>query len=313
LEQAETAISRVFGKGRSDVKSREIKDLLRELERCLGERRGWSAETNRALFDLLAPLHAARRRSEDHERVFWMLSGYCLRPGFGHPSDPSRVALLVPLFEGGVVFAQQSRVWQQFWIALRRIAAGLDQETQSGLRVLLDPWLAPADLKLKKPKQFKPLAPEEMLELASWLERVPVESRVELGRWLLERTWTSRDPRLWAALGRIGARVPAYASVHHVLAPSVVERWLDHLLRERWQEMPSAPRTASQLARLTNDRARDVSEGVRREVALRLEAAEAPIEWIQVVREFVPVEETERAAWFGDELPAGLRLRDDEE
>jgi hypothetical protein len=299
----------VFGKGRSDVKPREIKDLVRELERILGERRTWTVETNRGLFDLLLPCHTARRRSEDHERVFWMLSGYCLRPGFGHPADPSRIAQLSPLFEAGVGFAQQSRSWQQFWIALRRIAPGLPEEVQLELRALIDPWLAPAELKLKRSKQFRPLAPEEMLELASWLERVPVEFRIELGRWLLERTWTSRDPRLWAALGRIGARVPAYASAHHVLPPSVVERWLDHLLRERWQEVPSAARAASQLARVTSDRARDLSESARHEVAKRLEAAAAPADWIQAVREFVPVAEAERADWFGDELPVGLLLR----
>jgi hypothetical protein len=311
LEAAEAVLSRVFGKGRSDVKSREIKDLLRELERILGERRTWTAETNRSLFDLLSPCHAARRRSEDHERVFWMLSGYCLRPGFGHPNDPARVAQLVPLFEAGLGFAQQTRSWQQFWIALRRIAGGLSEEVQTDLRYLVDPWFAPTELKLKKPKQFRPVAPEEMLELVSCLERVKVEMRVELGRWLLERTWTSRDPRLWAALGRIGARVPAYASVHHVLPPSVAERWLDHLLRERWQDVPSATRAAFQLSRVTGDRARDLAEGVRRETAKRLEAAGAPAEWVQAVREFVPVAEAERADWFGDELPVGLAVLPD--
>jgi molecular chaperone DnaK (HSP70) len=309
LEPAEALISRVFGKGRSDVKPREIKDLVRELERTLGERRTWTLETNRGLFDLLQPCHAARRRSEDHERVYWMLCGYCLRPGFGHPKDPSRVASLAPLFEAGVGFAQQTRSWQQFWIALRRVAPGLNEAMQVELRALTDPWLAPAELKLKKPKQFRPLALEELLELASWLERVPVEFRIELGRWLLERTWTSRDPRLWSALGRIGARVPAYASAHHVLPPSIVERWLDHLLRERWQDVPTAARAASQLARVTGDRARDLSEGARREVVKRLEAAAAPGEWLECVRELVPVAEAERADWFGDELPVGLLLR----
>jgi hypothetical protein len=125
----------------------------------------------------------------------------------------------------------------------------------------------------------------------------------------LERTWQSRDPRLWAALGRIGARVPAYASAHHALPASVVERWLDHLLRERWQDVPTAAQAAAQLSRVTADRARDVSEAVRREVVKRLEAVAAPPAWIESVREFVPVAEAERADWFGDELPVGLVLR----
>jgi hypothetical protein len=36
LDEAREAIDRVFGKGRPDVAPREVKDLLRELERLLG-------------------------------------------------------------------------------------------------------------------------------------------------------------------------------------------------------------------------------------------------------------------------------------
>jgi molecular chaperone DnaK (HSP70) len=310
---AREAITRVFGKGRSDVKPREIKDLWRELERLLGERRSWTADVNRALFDEVVAGQAGRRRSEDHERVFWMLAGYCLRPGFGHPADKARVQKLVALLEAGIGFPQSTRVWQQFWIAWRRIAAGLDETHQLGLRDLLDPFLAPAELKLKKPKQWKPQAEDEMLELASWLERVPVERRAELGAWLLERTWTQRDPRLWAALGRVGARVPLYASSHHVVAPRNAERWLDHLLRERWHEVPTAARAALLLARVTDDRARDVGEQLRREVRQRLIAAEAPAEWVRAVSEHVPTDAAERAADFADELPVGLKWISDDD
>src|SRR5690606_17128102 len=56
LDEAYEAIQRVFGKGRKDVKEREVKDLLRQLERLLGERPTWSLEVNRCLFDVLGPL-----------------------------------------------------------------------------------------------------------------------------------------------------------------------------------------------------------------------------------------------------------------
>jgi hypothetical protein len=132
--------------------------------------------------------------------------------------------------------------------------------------------------------------------------------RADLGRWLLERTWSSRDPRLWAAIGRIGARVPTYASAHHVVPPLTVEKWIDHLLREKWGEMPSAARAALEMARVTGDRTRDVSDSVRAEVAKRLEAASADAGWVRAVREFVPIEEADRAAFFGESLPVGLVL-----
>lgn len=310
LAEALEAIRRVFGEGRVDVHARESKDLPRELERLLGERRAWTLETNRALFDVLAEGRAARRRSEDHERVFWMLAGYCLRPGFGTPLDEQRIGQLVPFFESGVASGSSARSWQQFWIAWRRLVAGLREETQTRLFGLLEPFWAPTELKLKRSKSLKPAeASFEVLELMASLERVPAARRRALGDWLIERSFRQRDARIWAALGRIGARVPGYASAHHVVSPVAAEGWLTHVLSERWQDMPAAAVTAAQLARVTDDRARDVSPSVRAEVVKRLEAAHMDEELIRTVREFVPLVDSERAAWFGEELPLGLRLR----
>jgi hypothetical protein len=309
LPAALEAIRRVFGEGRADVKERERKDFPRELERLLGERRGWTLDTNRALFDALAEGRQARRRSEDHERVFWMLAGYCLRPGFGTPHDPQRIAQLVPFFESGISAGASARSWQQFFIAWRRVVAGLREETQTRFLALLEPFWAPAELKLKRSKSLKTAdAPFEMLELLASLERVPEPRRRALGEWLVERTFLQRDARLWSALGRIGARVPGYASAHHVVVPHAAERWLTHVLSERWNEMPAAAITAAQLARVTNDRARDVSPAVRAEIVRRLEAVGMDAELVRTLREHVPVVDSERAAWFGEELPLGLRL-----
>ncbi|HEU5074982.1 MAG TPA: Hsp70 family protein [Polyangiaceae bacterium] len=313
LAEADEAVARVFGKGRKDVKEREAKDLVRELERILGARDDWSAEVTRALFDVIAPKHKARRRSLDHERVYFMLVGYCLRPGFGYLLDQQRVALVWPLFSQGLSFGTESRSWQQFFICWRRIAGGLDDAQQSAICDLVEPFIAPDDAKLKRPKGFKPGAPEEMLELLSRLERLPHERRVRFARWLLERTWTSRDPRLWGALGRVAARVTAYASVHHVLPPKYAEEFLDHLLRERWDELKSAPYAATLMARRTDDRARDISDSVRRDVLRRLEKLEVRQDWIACVRDFVPTDDRDRADFLGEELPVGLELGRPEE
>jgi molecular chaperone DnaK (HSP70) len=306
-DPARDLLDRAFGKPRSDASGREAKDLLRELERALGERAQWTTETNRTLFDALLPDARARRRSADHERLFWLLAGWCVRPGFGDPLDQQRVGALAALFDERLAFPGEARSWQQFWIAWRRAAGGLDEAVQTRIRDFVDPWLAPVEAGLKKPK--KPaLSLDDALDMASSLERVAPARRSQLGGWVLERTWTDRDPRLWSAIGRLGARVPAYASVHHVVAPHVVERWLDHLLREKWDSVPTAAQAAVQLARRTGDRARDVSDRVRQEVLGRLVAARTVDASVRAVRDVVPVEESERAAFFGDSLPLGLRL-----
>ncbi len=307
LDVAAELLDRAFGKPRAEATGREAKDLLRELERTLGERPQWTAETNRALFDALAANARARRRSADHERIFWLLAGWCLRPGFGDAFDPRRVAALAPLLDDKLGFPGEARGWQAFFIAWRRVAGGLDEETQTRLRDFVDPHLAPPEAGLKRSK--KPaLALDDALDLASSLERVAPRRRAELGGWVLERTWTDRDPRLWSAIGRLGARVPAYASVHHVVPASVAERWLDHLLREKWETVPTAVAAAVALARKTGDRARDVSGRVEDEVQKRLTAVGATAEQVRAVREVLRVGATERAAFFGDALPIGLRL-----
>ncbi|MGD0675408.1 MAG: Hsp70 family protein [Polyangiaceae bacterium] len=306
LQRALELVDRTFGKPRADASSREARDLLRELEKNLGGRSEWTTESNRVLCDALLARAGSRRRSVDHERVFWLLTGWCIRPGFGAPLDSARVAALWPRFGERLAFPQEARGWQQFWIAWRRAAGGLDDSMQTKIRDFVDPHWAPTE-RMKRPK--KPaLALDDALEMASSLERLPPARRSELGGWVLDRTWTDRDPRLWSALGRLGARVPAYGSVHHVVAPSVAERWIEHLLREKWDSVPTASSAAVQLARRTGDRARDIGDRVRREVEQRLVSTGATPEQLHAVRDVVPMAESDRAAFFGDALPLGLKL-----
>ncbi|WP_394850791.1 hsp70 family protein [Pendulispora brunnea] len=311
FDAAHDLIDRAFGKPRQDASPRDVKDLVRELERLLGERSSWTMLDARTLYDALIPLARNRRRTADHERVFWLLAGYCLRPGFGDPHDSARVSRLASLFSEKLAFVDGPRGWQQFFIAWRRVAAGLDEAAQTQIVDTFEAFVAPPDRGIKKPKKLKPEALDDLLEMLSTLERLPPQRRAELGSYILERTWTDRDPRLWAALGRLGARVPAYASVHHVVSAITAERWLDHLLREKWEQVPTATRAAVELARMTGDRARDVGERVRRDVEKRLVKLAAKPEWIRAVREHVPVEESDRAAFYGEGLPLGLRLMEE--
>jgi hypothetical protein len=72
--------------------------------------------------------------------------------------------------------------------------------------------------------------------------------------------------------------------------------------------LPTAAPAAVELARRTGDRARDVSDRVRAEVERRLTKVGAAEPWLRAVREVVEVEEADRAAFFGEGLPVGLRL-----
>jgi molecular chaperone DnaK (HSP70) len=308
LDQALELVTTVYGKGTAS-EAKDAKNLLRELTRLLGEKETWDLDVSRALADRVVSHKKGRRRSADHERVFFQLAGFTSRPGYGAPGDEARVRELAPLFAEGLAFPKEARTWQQLFICFRRLAGGLDEPFSRSLRDLLAPFVAPPELKLKKPKNLKPESSDyEILELLSHLERVPARERADLGGWILERTWTKRDPRFWAAIGRIGARVPAYAELHHVVAPSVAEKWLDHLLREKWADLPTAARAAAELARLTGDRSRDLAAPLRAELERRLVRENADPVLAQWVREVVPVAAAEKGVFQGERLPPGLHL-----
>jgi hypothetical protein len=309
LGEAYEAIQRVFGKGRAGVEARETKDLVRNLERLLGPRREWTLNVNRALFDVVGPKHQARRRSVDHERVYWMLAGYTLRPGFGHVLDRQRVAALLPVLKSGLAATDNVRAWQQFLIAWRRILPGMTESEQVETLSALGPHAGRPATRPKAQRGFQNIVQPELLDALGLLERVPVGKRVALGNSLLERTWSEQEPRLWDAIGRLGSRVPAYASAHYVIEPEQVRPWLEQLLREKWEAIPTAPKAAVRMARMTGDRARDISEAMRREVVARLRTHGCGQESIRVVTEWVEVAANEAAEQFGEELPVGLVWR----
>jgi molecular chaperone DnaK (HSP70) len=306
LSEAYELIQRVFGKGRGNIEPRETKDLFRNLERLLGDRGTWTLDVNRALFDVVAPKSKARHRSVDHERLYFMLVGFTLRPGFGHILDRSRVSLLSPLLAEGLHFTDQVRSWQQFLIAWRRILPGMTETEQTRAYEILSPFVSKARNRSKPPRAFQGIVFPELLDLVGLFERLPAHDRIGLGNTLIERTWTEREPRLWEATGRVGSRVPLYASAHYVIAPREAENWIEQLMREKWEDLPSAAKAAVNLSRMTGDRARDVSNDVRTEVIRRLERHKAPSAWIKSISETTPVAASESLSQYGEELPVGL-------
>jgi hypothetical protein len=122
----------------------------------------------------------------------------------------------------------------------------------------------------------------------------------------------SEKPLGWWALGRIGARQSLYGSAHQVVAARRRRRWLDGLLAVDWKKVEPAAFAATQLARLTGDRSRDLPDGVRQEVSARLSAINANSHWIEQINSVVELDKADERRAFGESLPAGLRLVHDD-
>jgi hypothetical protein len=102
-----------------------VKQLRTQLEHLLGSRESWPTAVLRRLFDALMERAKGRRRSAEHERAWLNLSGYCLRPGFGHALDEWRIEQLWAMFDAGVQHHKDSQVCAEWWTMWRRVAGGL--------------------------------------------------------------------------------------------------------------------------------------------------------------------------------------------
>ena len=308
FSQAAERIERVYGSRAAGVGPKEIKLLLRDLEKLLGRRDTWDTHLLRELFGVLWDGVRRRRRSADHERLWFNLVGFCLRPGYGYPLDDWRIHQLWTLYEQGVQYKDEARNRAEWWTLWRRVAGGLDQNRQ--LRILKD-----LEGKISTPgrrgsKGAKMAGYDDMVRLAAGLERLPAGRKVSLGDRLLRAGRKPTDsPQRWWALGRLGARIPFYGNVHDLVPPDRAQEWLEHVLKLDWKMVEPAAFAVTQLARLSGDRERDLSPESRARIVERLRREKAPEKWISMVETVTELDTADESLVFGESLPPGLRLR----
>jgi molecular chaperone DnaK (HSP70) len=311
LPEALAAITRVYGDKKQGVDAKEVRQLRATLERLLGERATWPAALLRTLFGALLLGARRRRRSAQHERTWFNLVGFTLRPGFGDPLDPWRMEQMWQLFGPGIAHSDDNQQWSEWWTLWRRTAGGLDAEQQQMVFEVIAWYLQPpGGTDIARPEGPPMRALDELLRMAASFERIEPADKMQFGRWLLQRLRQGATPELWWALGRLGARQPLYASPHHVLPPAIAQDWLLQIadIAPDWARIEAAAFAVAQIARATGDRARDLPEDVRLQIAGQLEAANAAPGWAAMVREVGVLDEADQHRVFGEALPPGLVL-----
>lgn len=295
------------------------RDLPKLLEGALEAPRGdWPTGLIRRLWDFLEADADGRGRSPAHLSRWYNLVGFCLRPGFGDPTDRYRVEALWKLITAaasGQAAAGPKKVvvpegGADYWIMWRRVGGGLNPALQQALFTRLKPALLP----IKTKAYSRPPANEfaEMWRAAASLERLDAKTKEALGAAVL-RDCRSSPVAVYAfwALTRLGARVQLYGPLNTVVHPQVVEGWIEELLR--FTPANDNDRTGwlfclSQLARRSGLRAVDVSETVRDRVLHVLRSHPCPAAWVRMVEEVVQAAGDEQSRLFGESLPIGLRL-----
>lgn len=310
FDKAVELVQAVFGSKSKEIHPKAVKSLRADLEKGLGPRTEWETPLLRALFGALLDGLKYRKRSENHERVWLSLAGFCLRPGFGYPLDDWRVEQLWKIYEQSIQYVNESQIWSEWWTLWRRVAGGLDSAAQEKVFGDIGKYLNPASARQPAvAKQLKTRAYDDIVRLAAVLERLPVDKKVQLGEWLLKRLQSpGESEQTWWAVGRIGARIPFHGSSHNVISPETASDWLKQVMRADWKKTPQAGFAATLIARMSGDRSRDIDDALRLEIVEQLKAVRAPTSWIAMVETLKELDEKEEKQIFGEALPPGLKL-----
>ena len=106
----------------------------------------------------------------------------------------------------------------------------------------------------------------------------------------------------------MGSRDLFHGGAQGVLSPKDIQAWIKLALTKDWKKLPDAAFATVMMARVTNDRARDLDPEEREKIVYKLEAAKAPELWKKLVMEYQELDEKESKRMFGEALPSGLRL-----
>ena len=309
FDQAKEKILNSYGQGKKEADLQAIKQLRNDLDKILGKRDEWDTALLRAQFDIFLDGSKRRRRSMAHERVWFTLAGFALRPGSGFPLDEWRIQQIWPLYEQGLQFSKEQPSWSAWWTFWRRAAGGLNEQQQQRIFKDIGAHINPTSARKLKSAADKNKAYEEMVRLVGVLENLPIETKIAAAQWLLKRLEkASETPTAWWALGRIASREPFYGSAHKVLPKEVVHNWLATLLKGDWKNNQNQAFAVVMLARMSGDRNRDLDEKDRHAIIDKLQKSKVPASWIKMVSEVTELDETEIKRVFGESLPPGLRL-----
>ena len=282
--------------------------LLGGLEQHFGlSRPHWSLSLLRAVWEGFLEIHPRRRVDTDYEASWLNGVGYCLRPGTGSKLDPWRVEKTAAAMDSWMQFPKSEGVRLEWWVAWRRIAAGLSPERQAELWHHLSAVLIPGrrHWKTRVPQQRTAGEDAELLRLAVSLERIPLEEKALLGNILMKRFQSTKDD-FWR-MARVAARIPFGGGPQNVLPPEVVWPWIELMLSSKWSDKAMAGFALAQMACVTGDRRRDLEDEKRLRIRNRL-SKEGLEEAVKVLDGDQTRAGAQAVALLGEALPVGIRL-----
>jgi molecular chaperone DnaK (HSP70) len=305
LDAARKRIEILFGQPLNRRDKLTASRLIKSLETILGlPKSEWNVVLVRSLWSTLQQCMPCREMSAEHEEAWLIVAGFLLRPGFGAALDDVRIDGLWTLRETGLCYPAKMVKLQEY-ILWRRVAGGLSRERQESI-------LAPELATIRQSEN----PPPELVLLAGSFERISHEAKTEfVSRFIDAAAALAAENKhlahYLAALGNLLNRTPLYAGPETVLSPDLVERAFERLARQDWAgpKLTELQALFLRAARVVNNRSLDLPKPVRNRIADKLEKSGVPAAKTISIKEYVPMERSDRVSLFGESLPHGLILR----
>lgn len=313
MQSAAKVLDSIFGEeGRE-----KPKECYPRLTDALGlNRRDWPIPLLRELWRYLAEHSDSRKRSTDHEARWLNLAGWALRPGFGYPADDWRVQTTWRLIHNKLMHRSASSVAEGV-ILWRRIAGGFTEGQQNAL--FQDTWSRVKPMlggATVGREQLNTNVSIELLRLLGSLERLQAKEKILAGDLALSALSKKKLEPLHHALlwmvGRMGCRVPVYASLQQTIPIDRVVVWIEKLLAMEGSFTGTASNSYSLalmlLSRRTGDRYRDIPSVLRERVLATMRRLPAPELHLRLVEQGGALDEENTMDIVGDTLPLGFAL-----
>jgi len=293
--------------GKAPVEN-DLKRIVKQIESMVEQpKSNWPLSFLRRLADRLLSLESSRLISEYHESRWLNLTGFCMRPGFGDAFDEERARKLWKIYLTGLKFKKNQQNRLEWWIFIRRIAAGLKAGQQRQF------YQDTAHFLVKSKTNKDKLPPQEQIEL--WMamgnmERLLVKDKSVLAKALLPQLKPGKKQnRLFWALTRFGSRELLYGSVDRVVPPAEAARWIRGVMKQKWKKQDPVQNLVVEMARKTGDRTRDLDIETISGISKWLEDIGTDKALIKIINEKTRKALKEKNTQFGEKLPGGLVLK----
>jgi hypothetical protein len=288
-----------------------LPSIMKSLEQALEiKRKDWPLHVLRTFSDALLEMPYKSLRNSESEARWLNLCGFCLRPGFGEPTDDLRVKKAWQIWSSGLNNPNNPQAVAEWWIFWRRLAPGLGNGHQRSIYETLRKIIFPKDeysVKAKNGAQAK----MEMWRCAASLERLRPEAKITMGNILADRCDRLEAHEFWA-LARFGSRRMFRASPQNVVPPKTALAWLKKIMSSFSKDKNISEARLFALSRIaakTGERHIDMPPVAVEKARQELIRGNALGAWIVHLEK--PEGETleEQGRILGDALPLGLKIQ----